>query len=221
MSKIEAMDCAIELTYKTGVPQPLRDTSSKPGGLSPPPFYGILQDYYASHPPFQQFSTVGITAVGTSSIAIQYREIRRLIALLQGVHFGIAGGVLYFPILKMLPQWFVRRRGLATGIIFAGPGIGDIACAGRLSVDTLSLGHRHVRLCRHLVLLWGFTQQLTLVFPFAIIYRGFMRSYTSLSPAVAHQFAGSRPGQSNIIWAYIFSIRRIAVVIGPLVYGLL
>lgn len=28
MSKIEAMDCAIELTYKTGVPQPLRDTST-------------------------------------------------------------------------------------------------------------------------------------------------------------------------------------------------
>lgn len=65
-------------------------------------------------------------------------KIRRLIALLQGVHFGIAGGVLYFPILKMLPQWFVRRRGLATGIIFAGPGIGGTIASACHSFESLT-----------------------------------------------------------------------------------
>lgn len=42
--------------------------------------------------------------------------------LLQGVTFGVSGGILYYPVLILFPQWFVRRRGLATGIIFAGAG---------------------------------------------------------------------------------------------------
>lgn len=44
--------------------------------------------------------------------------------LLQGVLFGIGGGLLYMPVILYLPEWFSQRRGLATGIIFAGAGIG-------------------------------------------------------------------------------------------------
>ncbi|EPT01090.1 hypothetical protein FOMPIDRAFT_1145477 [Fomitopsis schrenkii] len=339
--------------------------------------YGIFQDYYTSHPPFQQSSTVSIAAVGTTSIAIQYGEtlllsllferypdflrpsvwvslvvatlslllasfvsqIRLLIAL-QGVLFGIAGGFLYFPIIILLPQWFVRRRGLATGIIFAGSGLGGfvfpfllqtllerygfrwtlriwavamfvlvgIAILGlqpRLPVPKYPSGQRprfippqmqflttslfwlltvctilHAMsyysvslyiatftkvissplsasivlalfnssgvVCQIVIghlcdrfpytwmmagctlvsglavfFLWGFAQQLTLVFPFAIIYGGFMGGYNSLGPASANDCAGSRPEQSSIIWACIFFVRGIAVVIGPLVSGLL
>lgn len=48
-----------------------------------------------------------------------------------------------------------------------------------------------------------------------------MGGYNSLGPASANDCAGSRPEQSSIIWACIFFIRGIAVVIGPLVSGLL
>lgn len=44
--------------------------------------------------------------------------------LLQGVLFGISGGLLYVPVIKLLPEWFNQRRGLAGGIIFAGGGVG-------------------------------------------------------------------------------------------------
>ena len=44
--------------------------------------------------------------------------------LLQGVGFGIGGGMLYMPIINLLSEWFVQRRGLAGGIIFAGSGVG-------------------------------------------------------------------------------------------------
>ena len=44
--------------------------------------------------------------------------------LLQGVLFGIGGGMLYVPVIKLLPEWFSERRGLASGIIFAGGGVG-------------------------------------------------------------------------------------------------
>ncbi|KAI8986278.1 MFS general substrate transporter [Trametes punicea] len=37
--------------------------------------YGIFQDYYTSHPPFDKASGVAISAVGTVSLAIQYGEV--------------------------------------------------------------------------------------------------------------------------------------------------
>ncbi|TCD70060.1 hypothetical protein EIP91_005041 [Steccherinum ochraceum] len=44
--------------------------------------------------------------------------------LLQGVIFGIGAGMLYMPVIVLLNEWFVQRRGLAGGIIFAGSGVG-------------------------------------------------------------------------------------------------
>ncbi|GAA5915155.1 uncharacterized protein JCM6883_001749 [Sporobolomyces salmoneus] len=44
--------------------------------------------------------------------------------LLQGVLCGITGSILYTPVVMHLNAWFVERRGLAGGIIFAGTGIG-------------------------------------------------------------------------------------------------
>lgn len=47
---------------------------------------------------------------------------------------GLSGGVLYLPVMILLPQWFSERRGLAGGIIFAGTGVG-----GKLPASTSSL----------------------------------------------------------------------------------
>lgn len=44
--------------------------------------------------------------------------------LLQGVGVGIGGGLLYMPVIQLIPEWFSERRGLAGGIIFAGTGLG-------------------------------------------------------------------------------------------------
>ncbi|GAA6012733.1 hypothetical protein JCM11491_002545 [Sporobolomyces phaffii] len=46
------------------------------------------------------------------------------LVLLQGVVCGMTGAVLYAPVVMHLNSWFVERRGLASGIIFAGTGIG-------------------------------------------------------------------------------------------------
>lgn len=34
--------------------------------------------------------------------------------------------MLYMPVIVLLSEWFVRKRGLAAGIIFAGSGIGGM-----------------------------------------------------------------------------------------------
>ena len=43
---------------------------------------------------------------------------------IEGVGVGVGGGLLYMPIIKLLPEWFSERRGLAGGIIYAGKGVG-------------------------------------------------------------------------------------------------
>lgn len=44
--------------------------------------------------------------------------------LLQGVGVGLGGGMLYNPVIRLLPEWFVTRRGLAGGIVYSGTGLG-------------------------------------------------------------------------------------------------
>ncbi|KDQ61464.1 hypothetical protein JAAARDRAFT_30903 [Jaapia argillacea MUCL 33604] len=123
--------------------------------------YGIFQEYYMTHPPFNSASTVTISAIGTTSMGLQYggallvmlcyrrypewirptmwlglilcasslclssfaTQVWQLIVL-QGVMFGVGGILLYVPVIIWLPEWFSEKRGLATGLVFGGSGIG-------------------------------------------------------------------------------------------------
>ena len=44
----------------------------------------------------------------------------------QGILYGIGGAVTYSPVVTFLDEWFVRRKGLAFGIMWAGTGLGGI-----------------------------------------------------------------------------------------------
>ncbi|GAA6052562.1 hypothetical protein JCM3770_003244 [Rhodotorula araucariae] len=50
-------------------------------------------------------------------------EVWHLILLI-GVLGGMSGAILYAPVLLWLNSWWVERRGLASGIVFAGTGVG-------------------------------------------------------------------------------------------------
>ncbi|KAI0759366.1 MFS general substrate transporter [Trametes elegans] len=141
--------------------------------------YGIFQDYYTSHPPFQNSSSVAISAVGTVNLAITYGEALLLsfvygrypdflrvgmwsglvlyftslffssfateiwqLILLQGVGVGIGNGLLYMPVIRLLPEWFSERRGFAGGIIFAGTFVGGFVLPFALNALLDNLGLR-------------------------------------------------------------------------------
>ncbi|TFK53417.1 MFS general substrate transporter [Heliocybe sulcata] len=44
--------------------------------------------------------------------------------ILQGIIYGWAGGMVYIPVVFWLPDWFVKHRGLAGGIVMGGTGVG-------------------------------------------------------------------------------------------------
>ncbi|KAH7909233.1 MFS general substrate transporter [Hygrophoropsis aurantiaca] len=43
---------------------------------------------------------------------------------LQGVVYAIGGSLLYAPCINFMSEWFVKRRGMANGVIFAGTALG-------------------------------------------------------------------------------------------------
>ncbi|ORY55965.1 major facilitator superfamily domain-containing protein [Leucosporidium creatinivorum] len=123
--------------------------------------YGSYLEFYLKTPPFNTASSVALSSVGTTSLALDYALIllgamacRRwphlvrkgvwlslllyvvslLVAsfatevwtliLFQGVLAGVAGGLMYAPLLFYISEWFSARRALAGGTIFAGAGLG-------------------------------------------------------------------------------------------------
>lgn len=60
-----------------------------------------------------------VVSCGAMLLASWATKVWQLIVL-QGVLGGTTGAVLYAPVLLWLNQWFVERRGFASGIVFAG-----------------------------------------------------------------------------------------------------
>ncbi|EIW81214.1 MFS general substrate transporter [Coniophora puteana RWD-64-598 SS2] len=46
--------------------------------------------------------------------------------ILQGCLYGIGGAIVYAPTISYLSEWFVTRRGMANGVIFAGTAAGGL-----------------------------------------------------------------------------------------------
>ena len=58
----------------------------------------------------------------------------------QGVCFGMTSGVLLMPVVLYLGQWFDKRRGLATSVIFMGSGVGGVVFPLVLNALLTSIG---------------------------------------------------------------------------------
>ncbi|KAJ8111841.1 hypothetical protein OPT61_g5660 [Boeremia exigua] len=123
--------------------------------------FGIFQEYYSSHPPFQGERNIAI--IGTCAMGIMYlssplifgfmawyprmKRLCIMIGLLtmcaslglsslsttvphliasQGAAYAIGGALCYSPTISFMDEWFVKRKGLAFGMMWAGTGLGGV-----------------------------------------------------------------------------------------------
>ncbi|KLO06695.1 MFS general substrate transporter [Schizopora paradoxa] len=61
--------------------------------------------------------------------------------LTQGIIYGIGGSLIYAPIMSFFMEWFVRRRGFASGVINAGTAVGGLTLPPILPKLINHLGH--------------------------------------------------------------------------------
>ncbi|KZS92901.1 MFS general substrate transporter [Sistotremastrum niveocremeum HHB9708] len=69
---------------------------------------------------------VGLLLCFSSLFGASYATSVHQLVLLQGAIYGIGGSLMYAPCISFLSEWFVERRGLANGIIFAGTAAGAV-----------------------------------------------------------------------------------------------
>ncbi|KAJ7163485.1 major facilitator superfamily domain-containing protein [Mycena crocata] len=89
---------------------------------------GVVVNPIAARYPHHRRKSMWLGAVlccGALLGASYTTEILQLI-LLQGVIYGIGGSLLYLPCVSFMSEWFVVRRGLANGILFAGTAVGGL-----------------------------------------------------------------------------------------------
>jgi MFS family permease len=68
-------------------------------------------------------SVLGLILIAISVIAASFAEQVVHLLITQGVLYGIGGALLYTPFVICLGEWFVERKGLAFGLLWAGTGI--------------------------------------------------------------------------------------------------
>ena len=69
---------------------------------------------------------MGLGIIATALVISSFSSRVWHLILTQGVLYGIGGTVLYTPTVIFLDEWFVRRKGFAYGVMWAGTGVSGI-----------------------------------------------------------------------------------------------
>ncbi|KAH8815513.1 major facilitator superfamily domain-containing protein [Xylogone sp. PMI_703] len=92
--------------------------------LAAPVLFLILHQY----PQVRRKSCVGgLITVSAALILSSFCHTVSTLILTQGILYGIGGCFLYYPIYFFIDEWFITRKGLAFGIMWAGSGIGGLS----------------------------------------------------------------------------------------------
>ncbi|PON27771.1 hypothetical protein TGAM01_v203538 [Trichoderma gamsii] len=154
--------------------------------------FGVFQDYYSSHAPFD--GSGGIAAIGTTTTGIMYIGTPFVVALCrlyprqarwftpvglviaslalalssfcttvpqlivtQGILYGVGSCFAYCPCTLYIDEWFVRRKGLAYGIVWSAAGAGGVILPLVLQALLDSLGFQNaVRVAAGILFVFSF-----------------------------------------------------------------
>jgi MFS family permease len=87
----------------------------------------LLFASYSQYPHFCQQSTfIGLPIVALAILLSSFATSVWHLTLTQGVLYAIGGGLLYYPVFIFIDEWFVRRKGFAYGVMWAGSGSGGL-----------------------------------------------------------------------------------------------
>ena len=85
--------------------------------LGPPFTFGLLQRFPHHR---RRFAVAGLVITLFALVGSSFATRVWHLILTQGVLYAVGGSILYFPTIIFLDEWFIRRKGLAYGVMWAG-----------------------------------------------------------------------------------------------------
>lgn len=71
-------------------------------------------------------AVIGLAIIVVALIASSFATRVWHLILTQGVMYAVGGTMLYFPTIIFLDEWFIRRKGFAFGVMWAGTGVSGV-----------------------------------------------------------------------------------------------
>jgi MFS family permease len=71
-------------------------------------------------------SVIGLFVIAIALIASSFSTTVVHLILTQGLLYGLGGTLLYYPTILFLDEWFIRRKGMAFGIMWGGTGMSGV-----------------------------------------------------------------------------------------------
>ncbi|ORY44406.1 MFS general substrate transporter [Rhizoclosmatium globosum] len=102
-------------------------------GIASIDFLGLISSSVAERFGFRPVIFVGTIVMALGLLLSSFTTSLPLLILTQGIVFGIGASFVYLPAVSLPSQWFLKRRGLATGIAVSGSGFGGL-CWSRLDL---------------------------------------------------------------------------------------
>ncbi|KAG8624141.1 hypothetical protein KVT40_009117 [Elsinoe batatas] len=104
------------------------------------PFVYILLRRY---PPYRKpVMTLGCAAMVIAMVAGSFAQTPTHLLATQGILYGLGGSLTYFPAFIYLDEWFIARKGLAYGILWASTGLSGFALPLVMQRILLNYGFR-------------------------------------------------------------------------------
>lgn len=91
--------------------------------LGAPFTFAFLQRYPSQR---RRCSVLGLFIITLALVASSFSTRVWHLILTQGVLYALGGTMLYTPTIVFLDEWFIRRKGLAFGIMWAGTGVSGV-----------------------------------------------------------------------------------------------
>jgi MFS family permease len=88
--------------------------------LSAPVSFGILKKYPNIRRPCV---TIGLFIMCLALAASSFSQTVTHLILTQGIGYAMGGAIAYTPVILFVDEWFIKRKGLAFGIMWAGTGV--------------------------------------------------------------------------------------------------